>query len=425
MKLALLGCDDESLDLLRAALASGHTLAAAYDAAGYHTQLRQLAPLVRLDDDWESLLVGSVADGVIVARGKLDPSAETGFSGSERRDDQLRKLAQAAVPMLVVHPACEMIVGYELEMIREAAGGMLRPYFPGLEHPAWSVLASLTSDENSPLGPIEQVLFERQMADRSRGTVLTQFARDVFQLARLIGPIAQLAARGSAASEYRDPLGPASGEPPSLANLDVHLGSTRSLTGRWSVVPPREGPGGTVTIQGASARAVLHMPAAANQHWLLEILGSQPAREEFPAESGSGDPLNGLHQAIAAADREETQWLDACHAVEAASVIDRSLSKGRAIDLFTDRPSEEQSFKGVMAVWGCLLLAITLLGVFVVVLVEALQLDIRRWPAWRLWPLFLVAPILIFLLAQSLHVVARRKVKPEAAGNGAAANDAV
>lgn len=425
MKLALLGCDDETLDLLRAALASGHTLVAAYDAAGYHSQLRQLAPLVRLDDDWESLLVGTVAEGVIVARGKLDPSAETGFSGSERREDQLRKLAQATVPMLVVHPACEMIVGYELEMIREAADGTLRPYFPAIEHPAWSVLASLASDENSPVGPIEQVLFERQLTDRSRGTVLTQFARDIFQLAKIIGPIAQLAARGSAAAEYRDPLGPATGEPPSLANLDVHLASSRSLTGRWSVVPPREGPSGTVTIQGASARAVLHMPAGANQHWLLEILGPQPAREEFPPDGANSDPLRSLEHAVSAADREDNLWLDACHAVEAASVIDRSLAKGRAIDLFTDRPSEEQSFKGVMAVWGCLLLAVTLVGVCVVVLVEALQLDIRRWAAWRLWPLYLLAPILVFLLAQSLHVVARRKTRQQATGHGEVADDAV
>ena len=99
MKLALLGCDDEALALVREAIAHDeHALVAAYDTAKFGPQLESLAPSARLDEYWETLLLGTLADVVIVARGRLDPSRSTGFAADERRNDQLRKLVQAAVP---------------------------------------------------------------------------------------------------------------------------------------------------------------------------------------------------------------------------------------------------------------------------------------------------------------------------------------
>ena len=69
MKLALLGCDDETLALVRTAIAeSDHALVAAYDTAEFMPQVQALAPIARLDEDWETLLLGNLADVVIVAR---------------------------------------------------------------------------------------------------------------------------------------------------------------------------------------------------------------------------------------------------------------------------------------------------------------------------------------------------------------------
>ena len=410
MQLALLGCDDEALALVASAVDSGrHALVAAYDAAGHVPRLRVIAPRARFNDDWESLFVDSGIDAVIVARGRLDPSGESGFSADERRVDQLRKLAQEAVPMLVIHPACEMIVGYELEMIRAERGGVMQPFVPGLDHPAAGEFAALAAGE-SPLGQIEQILFERQMTDRSRGAVLTQFARDASLLRRLLGTIRQVAATGPAGNEYHDPLAARTRTLPSLTNLSVHLSGECPFSARWSVGPVDELAGGKLILIGSRGRATLRMPAGAAARWELEIAGSHQRLAYEPFDEVE-HALAELQRAVERGRDHTSAWIDACHDLEAASVIDRSLEKGRAIALYADEVSEEQSFKGVMAVGGCLVLAATLAALFVVVIVESLQLEVRRAPLWRAWPVILVTPILTFLLLQTLKGVARKRPK--------------
>ena len=410
MKLALLGCDDEALALAASAVDTGrHTLIAAYDAAGYVPRLRGVEPRARFNDDWESLLVAGDFDAVIVARGRFDPSAESGFSADERRIDQLRKLAQAAMPMLVIHPACEMIVGYELEMIRADSGGVMQPYVPGLSHPAIEELESLVAGE-SPLGEIEQITFERQLSDRSRSAVLTQFARDASLLRRLLGTIRQVAATGPAGSEYHDPLASRMRTLPSLANLSIHLSGERPYSARWSVGPVDDLAGGKLVLIGARGRATLRMPTNFAARWELEIAGEQERLVYEPFDEVEHALATLQNSAEVGRDHIST-WIDACHDLEAASVIDRSLEKGRAIALYADEVSEEQSFKGVMAVGGCLVLAATLAALLVVVLVEALQLELRRAPLWRAWPVILVTPIIVFLLLQTLKGVARQRLK--------------
>ena len=105
MKLTLLGHDGESLALVEWAIVEGgHELVAAYDVGRAVADVRALAPAVRLGESWEALVLGSVADAVIVGRGGAGLAAQTGISDGERRAEQLRKLAQAAVPMIVVCP---------------------------------------------------------------------------------------------------------------------------------------------------------------------------------------------------------------------------------------------------------------------------------------------------------------------------------
>jgi hypothetical protein len=412
MRLALLGCDEEALALVASALADGnHAFVAAYDASAYQSRLRQLAPQARYDDDWESLLVAGDIDAVIVARGRFDPSAESGFSADERRVDQLRKLAQAAVPMLIIHPACEMIVGYELEMIRADSGGIMQPWVPGLDHPAVAELQLLAGGESSPLGEVEQVILERQMADRSRAAVLTQLARDVAVLRRLLGTIHQVAASGLAGTESYDPFAARTRSLTSLANLSVHLAGERSYSARWSVGPVDDLAGGKLVLIGSRGRATLRMPQGLLEPWELESTVEDRRQHVYGTFDAASDALARLGAALGGDPPQDSAWLDACRDLEAASVIDRSLEKGRAVALYTEEVSQEQSFKGVMAVGGCLVLAATMAGLALVVLVEALQLDLRRSPFWRAWPLYLVAPILVFLVLQTLKVVASGRAK--------------
>src|SRR5262245_39095871 len=140
MKVAVLGTDDDALQLVRWAVESGeHELVAAYDSEHYVEQLRALNPLVRTSESWEELVVASVADAVIVGRGGKELTAKAGIDHAERRADQLRKLVQAAVPMIVACPACEAIVGFEIEMIRRDAKALIIPYVPEDRPPIWAL----------------------------------------------------------------------------------------------------------------------------------------------------------------------------------------------------------------------------------------------------------------------------------------------
>src|SRR5262249_18937293 len=117
-----------------------------------------------------------------------------------------------------------------------------------------------------------------------------------------------------------------------------------------------------------------------------------------------------LTHAAAGEVPDEDAWLAVCRDQEAAEAVDRSLARGRTIELFNESHSEEQSFKGVMAMGGCLLLVAALFVLLLVVLVESLQLPIREFWVWRLWPVYLLVPIVVFLMLQLLQFAAKREI---------------
>jgi len=411
MKLAVLSADTDSLGLVRWAVEyGGHQLVVAYESHVFAAELLQLAPAVRLNNNWEELFLESVADAVIIGlgHGGRDVALQASMDPAEHRADQLRKLTQAAVPMLVVCPACEAIVGFEIEMIRRDTKGVIVPHIPGEWRAAFGELQDLVSwRENSPLGTIEQIVFQREQKDRSREAVLKQLARDITLLRRLIGTIQTVTASGPPAAIGRDPLGPKIKELPSLSNLNVSFTGEGGLTARWSIVPTAGEKQARLSVIGERGNAVLEMPNEAQ--WSLTV----------NAETETGEPRQERHEAEvlfwqlkhAAAGEvpDEDAWLAVCRDQEAAEAIDRSLARGRTIELFNESHSEEQSFKGVMAMGGCLLLLAALLIVFLVVLVESLQLPIRSLLIWRLWPVYLLVPIVVFLLLQFLQLAVKRE----------------
>ena len=408
MKLALIGADEESLALVRWAVRDGgHALVSAFDLAGRAEEVQTIAPNVRLNEDWESLVLGSAVDAVIVARAGAGLARQTGISDDERRAEQLRKLAQAAVPMLVFCPACEAIVGFEIEMIRRDVGGVILP----VTHAWWDSRTDwlydlLVGGEQSRIGRVEQVLFERQQADRSRPAVLLQLARDVAIVRSLLGEIRSVSATGPAPAIGRDPLGPKPKELPSLANLSVHLGGDWRPSVRWSMSPVVEQEGAKLTLVGERGKAVLQMPARGG--WSAEVLGQDRPLEAAQDSSSSASILSRLQKALGQPELAEGQWLNACRDKEVAEAVDRSLARGRTIELFGEAHTEEDSFKGVMAMGGCLLLVMALGVVFVATVVEGLRLPLRDWQVWKYWPIYLLVPVVVFLLLQLLQVFIKR-----------------
>ena len=102
---------------------------------------------------WEALLDLELVDAVVVARGPDE----------DRRAEQLRKLIQTGVPLLVSHPVVDsMLIYYELDMIRRETGSVVIPDLlpaapsghrkPGRHDPR---------APESPIGRVEQVLVQR------------------------------------------------------------------------------------------------------------------------------------------------------------------------------------------------------------------------------------------------------------------------
>jgi hypothetical protein len=102
------------------------------------------------------------------------------------------------------------------------------------------------------------------------------------------------------------------------------------------------------------------------------------------------------------------ELLKACRSLEALAAVEKSLQRGRTIEVAQSEQSEEHNFKGVMASAGCLLLFLILFAVFIVALVEGLRLPLRDSAIWRLWPLGLILPLALFLGLQFLQTVIQK-----------------
>jgi hypothetical protein len=118
--------------------------------------------------------------------------------------------------------------------------------------------------------------------------------------------------------------------------------------------------------------------------------------------------LDRLQKAIERPETVQEEWLGACRDQEVAEAVDRSLARGRTIELFGEGHTEEDSFKGVMSVGGCLLLVMALGVVFIATIVEGLRLPMRDWMIWQYWPIYLLVPVVVFLLLQLLQLVVKR-----------------
>ncbi len=185
MKLALLGVDPPMLSVARAARQRGHSLVTAVEAGAAADFLRELWPQAQLVDDWESLLAPGAVDAVLVAKS----------SSEEPRADQLRKLIQEGLPLLISHPlAASMLVYYELEMIRRETGCRILPYLPDRWHPAVAQLTNLIQESPPGIGRLEQVSMERFLADRNREAVTRQFSIDIDLARVLAGELTHLSA---------------------------------------------------------------------------------------------------------------------------------------------------------------------------------------------------------------------------------------
>jgi predicted dehydrogenase len=405
MRLALLGVDDEMLAVAASLNRGSHDEVVMIDAlAARAAEAAKVARKARLVTEWEHFLDSDVIDAVLVAS-----------DNPTLRVDQLRKLLQVGMSVLVSHPvSLSMLDCYELDMIRRDTHSVVVPNLPARLHPAIAELQSLLntqeqSELQSPLlGTIDQLVFERFLADRSRESVLRQFARDADLMQLFGGDAMTLHALGSGALG-RD-LGP-------YGNLAVQLACQRGVVCRWSVAPVEEQPGGRLTLVGSSGKAMLSVPM--DRPWRMEIRSTQATlpftSKDFPAWDGAAAAIDVLAAAIEGRDVHPT-WSDAARTVELTETIDISLARGRTIDLHREDFTDIGTFKGTMTSLGCGLLVV---GLTMTVLV-AIAAGVAAQMGWNQlaavldkWPILLLAVCGAFLLLQIFGVLAGRSRKEQ------------
>jgi hypothetical protein len=150
----------------------------------------------------------------------------------------------------------------------------------------------------------------------------------------------------------------------------------------------------------------------------LSVAGSRLERQLDRDWNPAAAALDGLAEAIRGANIKP-DWLDAGRSAELTETIDRSLKRGRTIELHYEEYSEASTFKGTMAAVGCCLLIVGLVLVVVVgVLEDFLR---RRVPLIPKWPYVLLGVLGLFLALQLLLLALRRE--PAATGKPVGAGD--
>jgi len=396
MKLAILGADRETLAIARTIVsdAAYQLVACSEITSGPHAAaFAAFQPTRGVVDNWEALLDSTWIDAVIVGTD----------SDEDRRAEQLRKFAQVGIPALVAHPLfISMLVYYELDMVRREAGTVLLPYLPNRLHPAIAELTErLAADQVGGIGPLEQVSLERQMVDRSSAAVKAQFARDADLLQSLTGDLTHLGAM-------------AGGGGTSFESLNLQMSGPGGIVARWSVASADLADSGRLLLIAPAGRAVVTMPAEAGA-WHMELqAGGERADRTWPDDWNPARAALETLRAAIAGKTVHPDWLDAARTIELTQTIDRSLARGRTIELHHEEYNEAGNFKSLMAAGGCGLLLLGLLLLVVIGVVEdlgrAANLQLRLLAHW---PYLLLALLAVFLLLQLLLLALRRDSGPK------------
>lgn len=395
MNLALLGCDEEILEFAKQVEEAGeHRIVGALCDSSWVTRLGAACSSVRRLPSWDSLLAGNDIDVVVVAR-KLDPQDD--FDPAEVRADQLRKLTQVGRTILLFPWSCPSIISFELEMIRQDTGCILAPYAPEWFHPAITDLKTFLTQNGDPgeseIGVIEQLIVDRPLSDRSREAVLAAFCRDAAWIRKLVGEAISI----SATSPIRDRVDEKSTEE-SFSGVNVTYVGREPFGVRWLVSAPSSQQF-EVNLIGSSGRRTI---TANEEGWILRDEHAAVIKE-YPTWNPTVAILEDLRARIAKKAKGELDWIGACHDADATDAIERSLQRGRKIELYTTAPSEPATFKGIMSAGGCFLLLGGLLTYFVVGVIAFLIAGESGAPvSWGLGQVCFLAPFVLFLAFQLL-----------------------
>ena len=404
MKFALLGLDDDTLALCQAILdSSEHELVAFHVEASHGKEARSIAAKLKGGETSREAAVARVAE---VTLDELAATAETIIvsrpEAGESRLEDARFLARQDVAIVVSQPlSMSALDCYELEMVCDDVGRSLVPLIPEhvTSHFRMLIDAAMCGDgrpeDEGSIGPLEQVVMQRCLEDRSSALVMDCFARDAVLLSQLCGEVKSVAAMGPdvLAAKY--------------SNLNVQMAGADDRLVRWSVEPAKDKPSCRLTLVGERGSVALEMSNYLRRsEWTCS-----GANVMAPAE-GEPDLAETVVAQLQSTDPPVAKlptWQDATRGVELTEAVSKSLKKGRTIKLRAEGRGEEDAFKGTMAAAGCAIL----IGIMVLLFGLAAALFVARTSGieWiqqvsgivRYWPHTLLVVLVAFLLIQLLR----------------------
>lgn len=410
MRFVLLGTDPDLSPLLAwIARHPEHELAAIAGVPGASLgALRKLFPTAAVLESWEQLLepasTGGAWDALLLGR-------------SLRADEQehaVRRLARQGQPVITAHPALDsLLAAYELEMFQRERQAYLAPWMPLRNHPLAAQFAAWIKDERlSPIGKIDRLVINRQETDRSRAAVLGDVARDLDLIRAIAGEVSGVLAVGNgiATSEQSER---------SYAALGLQLTLESPLLVRWGIEPASAGERAELHLHGSEGRLQWRLPTFGDDGVCHLFAGGKEttishdewsyaaAAEQFFAAALAREPLS-------------PSWNDAARSIELADAVERSLKRGRKIEVRVEEADDIGNFKGIMASVGC---GILMFGLFLMGLC-ILSAVIFRAAGWErganalnlAWPWVLLVMSLAYLGLQlfiKLTVKPDRKIAPK------------
>jgi hypothetical protein len=303
-------------------------------------------------------------------------------------------------------------------MIRQSSGTLLGVRAAHPHHPALTAIASLAADRSDRPG-WDQLIIERNLPDRRRSVLLRQFAIDCDLIRRVAGELQSVSASGVQPAD------------PQWAGFHANLSAARVTTIRWNLNPDNSAPAFRMLLLRGSQRAVWTADADLTHSQLdfsgFDLPDSSPSWPDWnPAQVIARTFSTMLHGAP-----PDPHWTDLCRCAEIVDGVERSLARGRRIDLTGRTVTEKDTFRGVMSAGGCFLILVGLLFLVVFATLEGARIAnsgaLRESAATHAagpqsgqrdasissrptpyWAILLAVPLVAFLLMQFLQLLIRK-----------------
>ncbi len=425
MKLALLGCSEETLSILPSLLQRGFSVTHVAMPEVPVGRIESITgrPVVVVDDLAEWLDGPAGSDAVVVSTPPTDETVPL-----------LRRWAAESFPTLAIVPVCDALSAHELAMQNPGHPVPHVVWFPE-DDPAWQARIArwIASPEDSPIGPIQRLEWHVGLPP------------DPSCIARNLARHAYWSRRCGLVFQAMGAFAPLDAESPALDRMEVTITTDVSVVVSWHNAP-RESHEIRLRIEGERDHVEL-VYRAEEGRWKLRHGPEEATAEIEPHASALDVAAERLVEEIGSPERRsggDESWTGLCQALEVADRFEYSLRRRRMVDLVQQTPSEETAFKGVMAAGSCLMLSIVLaIFVFGSIWESAVRARPRhseqpgatsrpgvageggsaqhtgvpaiRWR--RLWP---AIPLVVYLLMQLLIVIARAsdRQRKEAEGDG-------